>query len=195
MASPKRKAGKRKTKGLPFIPAAKRIRDLVDASDLTAAVVAATLLEGALERAIAKRMCRMSAKDHNSIFHSGPLRNFQPKIQIGRALNLFGPETEAEISGIAAIRNEFAHSFANIDFETPRIRSQCLGLKRPEMRAPNIISGSWPKHDNHAFSDEEVKESAKLRYLSSAAILILLLEGSETRRPKRDRAVWPKFLA
>jgi hypothetical protein len=78
-----KKRGRRKTKALPTIPALKRISELKFVPDLTAAITAATLLEGSLERALANRMIRMSAKEHNAILHSGPLRNFQPKVDLG----------------------------------------------------------------------------------------------------------------
>jgi len=95
-------------------------------SDTVAAIVAGTILEGALETRLAGRMRRMSAKEHNELFHSGPLRNFQPKIILGEALNLFGPNTALELKKLADIRNIFAHTVRDITFETPSVRKLCF---------------------------------------------------------------------
>src|SRR5687768_10176791 len=111
-----RRRGRRKMKALPALPALNRIRSLIEEADLTAAIVGATLLEGALERAIANRMTRMTAAEHNVIFHSGPLRNFHPKILMGKALAVYGSETLDELQRVAEIRNAFAHSLAKITF-------------------------------------------------------------------------------
>jgi hypothetical protein len=182
----------RLTKALPSTPALKRISSLKMVSDLTAAVTAATLLEGALERALAKRMSRLTAAEHNKLFHSGPLRNFQPKVDMGRALALFGAETEADLRAVAKVRNEFAHSFSDVAFTTPKISKICFEMKRPEKRTVDLFSHSWSEGEPN-LSDEEVLASPKFRFLKTVSVLLLLLESSSIQRPKRDRASWPRF--
>lgn len=192
MANQTKKRARRRTKTLTPGPAFKRISSLKSASDLTAAITAATLLEGALERALTKRMSRMTAAEHNQLFHSGPLRNFQPKVDMGRALALFGAETEADFRAVAQVRNEFAHSFTDVAFITPSISKICFELKRPEKRAVDLFSGSWGEADR-ALTDTEVLASPKFRFLKTVSMLLLLLEGATVQRPKRDRASWPRF--
>jgi len=192
MANQVKKRARRRTKALPPTPAFKRINSLKRVPDLTAAITAATLLEGALERALTKRMVRMTAAEHNKLFHSGPLRNFQPKVDMGRALALFGAETEADLRAVADVRNKFAHSFSNVSFATPKISTICFAMKRPEKRAVDLFSGSWGG-DDHFLTDMEVLSSPKFRYLKTVTMLLLLLEGASVQRPKRDRAIWPRF--
>lgn len=192
MPNQTKKRARRRTKALPPGPAFKRICSLKSVTDLTAAVTAATLLEGALERALTKRMARMSAAEHNQLFHSGPLRNFQPKVDMGRALNLFGAETESDFRAVAQVRNEFAHSFSDVAFTTPRISKICFEMKRPDKRAVDLFSGKWGEEDQ-TLTDAEVLASPKFRFLKTVSTLLLLLEGSTVQRPKRDRAPWPRF--
>ncbi|MDV3458925.1 hypothetical protein RZN05_18145 [Sphingomonas sp. HF-S4] len=192
MPNQTKKRARRRTKALPPTPAFKRINSLKKVPDLTAAITAATLLEGALERALTKRMARMTAAEHNQLFHSGPLRNFQPKVDMGRALALFGAETEADFRAVAQVRNEFAHSFSDVEFTTPKISKICFEMKRPEKRAVDLFSGTWGEEDR-ILTDTEVLSSPKFRYLKTVSMLLLLLEGSTLQRPKRDRATWPRF--
>lgn len=187
-----RRRGRRKLKALPAIPALKRITSLIEEADLTAAIVGATLLEGALERAIANRMTRMTAAEHNTIFHSGLLRNFHPKILMGHALAIYGRETLAELQRVADIRNTFAHSLSNVTFETPKIKEICFKLRRPEMRVPDLFS---PRAlSTQAIPDSVLQASPKLRYLKTISVLLFLMEGAETKRPARDSVrSWPRF--
>ncbi len=191
---PNRKNKRRKTKALPFYPALCRLAGLRDESDTTAAIVAATLLEGALEKAIASRMQRLSVPEHNLIFHGGgPLRNYRAKVLIARALGIFGAETLEEFETIASIRNEFAHSHCDVSFQSEKIEVLCAKLRRPEMRAVDFFGGPWGLHNQQPVADEELRSNPKLRYLKTTTTLLFLLESTETARPKRDRAPWPRF--
>jgi hypothetical protein len=193
--SPKRN-GRRKTKALPVFPALRRISDLIDVPDLTAAVVAAALLEGALEKALSKRMCRFSAREHNEIFHSaGPLRNLRPKILMGRALNLYGPDTTAELTKISQIRNEFAHSIKSVSFKSTRVKGMSFELQRPEMRSINFLASGWTFLEHRLLDDEVIRGCPKLRYLKTVSVLIFLLESISAARPRRETAPWPRFFS
>lgn len=192
------KRGKRRTRSLPFVAAINRISELRNQPDHIAAIVAGTILEGALEKSLAGRMRRMTAKDHNEIFHSGPLRNFQPKILLGQALSLYGPNTTKELQVLADIRNSFAHTVRTVTFDFPAIKKKCFTLKRCDMRAPapffSILVGE-PLLDMRRNENSRctVQESAKLRFLFSGMILVYMLESTADDRPTRGRAPWPGF--
>jgi hypothetical protein len=60
------------------------------------------------------------------------------------------------------------------------------------MWAIDLFSGAWAKNDA-AIDDSLVGTNPKYRYLKTISTLVLLLEGSTTQRPKRDKASWPRF--
>lgn len=184
---------KRKTRSLNFLPAFEKIRELRNQPDQVAAIVAGTILEGALEKRLAGRMRRMSAKDHNELFHSGPLRNFQPKIILGQALSLYGPETVVEMRKIAEIRNAFAHTVRDITFESSEIKKWCLELKRCNLRAPPFFAAILSEKSICDSPFDGIRSSAKLRFLYSVMILVYMLESNPDDRPARARAPWPGF--
>ena len=191
----------RKTRYLLYIPAIQKLAGLRDQPDTVAAIVAGTILEGALERQLAGHMRRMSAKEHNELFHSGPLRNLQPKIMLGQALNLFGANTTTEMKTLGEIRNAFAHTVKDITFETKTIRELCFRLNRCELRAPPffatalVTGGVDTSPLSHDSARNMIKTSPKLRYLYSAPLLVFMLEGMPNDRPLRTRAPWPGFLS
>jgi DNA-binding MltR family transcriptional regulator len=98
-------------------------------SDQTAAIIASSAVEVALESAIKTRLRRLKLADTESLFGgTGPLATFSAKIQIGYALGIFGPETRHDLTLIKDIRNVFAHNAHNYSFRTKRLKEKCLGI-------------------------------------------------------------------
>ncbi|NNF95917.1 MAG: hypothetical protein HKM94_03195 [Halobacteria archaeon] len=103
--------------------------DLRTMQDRPAAIVAAALVEDALEDALMTNMAKLSRKERDALFLGhGPLATFSAKISIARAFKLLGKEEAAEIDVIRTIRNVFAHARIAIDFNTPEVAAQIEGI-------------------------------------------------------------------
>jgi hypothetical protein len=94
-------------------------------NDRGACLLMATNLEIALDTVVFRNMEYEDALTDNS----GPLNTFHQKITLGRALRLYGPDTQHNLDYIRAIRNAFAHSHAPISFETKEIKDAVKLLK------------------------------------------------------------------
>lgn len=119
--------------------------------DRTAALIIATNLEHALEDAIAsffqgnieKLRQRLLAGSSQT---EGAISSFYAKSWMAHALGVFGPEIMDDLTTIIEIRNVFAHSSANVSFDTPAIAESCNfnilgrlnwgGLMGPEPTSP-----------------------------------------------------------
>jgi hypothetical protein len=61
----------------------------------------------------------------------GILASMASRIQIAYAFGIIGPITRRDLTNIGKIRNAFAHSIAEIHFNTPSVRDLCGELKLP----------------------------------------------------------------
>jgi hypothetical protein len=105
-------------------------------TDRGLAVMAAALVENALELAIRSRIA--DPGEHiSSAWFSGinaPFGTFGSKIQLGRALAIYGEHMQGRLATIKDVRNAFAHSSIPLDFTHSAVRDACEGLapKEPE---------------------------------------------------------------
>jgi len=99
-------------------------------SDRGAAVMAASLVEKALEDAIRSRFAAPEGDVADSWFEgiNAPFRTFAAKISLGRALAIYGEHMERRLSLIKNIRNAFAHRMIPLDFTHPTLVEACLEL-------------------------------------------------------------------
>ena len=116
---------------------------LADISALTAAfenesdrgmsLLYAALAENAVEWAIYRRLPGLGEAIRKNTFmnENAPLATFSRKIAMGRAMGIYGEETEVLLKSIKNIRNKFAHLLLPIAFETPEIKNECFRLKIP----------------------------------------------------------------
>jgi hypothetical protein len=106
-----------------------------EATDRSAAIMAAALLEQALYDALRCHMVDCGDAVMNSWFYdaNAPFGTFSAKIKLGRALGLYGEKTEAILCGLKDIRNVFAHRSMPIDFTHPRIVLEVSGLAKDPM--------------------------------------------------------------
>jgi hypothetical protein len=103
-------------------------------SDRGAALLYAAFAENALEWAIYRRMPGQGEVIRKKTFsgEKAPLSTFSAKITMGRAMGIYGEQTERLLNGVRDIRNQFAHKLLPIDFKTPEIEAACNALKIPK---------------------------------------------------------------
>ncbi|MBX3368089.1 MAG: DUF4145 domain-containing protein [Phycisphaeraceae bacterium] len=108
-------------------------------SDRGAALVSAAYLEECLERLIRCSLVE-SGKHADCLFESGaPFASFSAKIRFAFAIGLINSGLRHTLDMIRLIRNEFAHSFDSLSFDTPLIASRCRELK---LAVPGYSFGS-----------------------------------------------------
>lgn len=102
-------------------------------TDRGAALIFTAFAEYALEWAIYRRMPFQGEAIRKKTFSSdkAPLSSFSAKIVVGRAMGIYGEETERLLNAVREIRNQFAHKLIPIDFDTPEIATACAALKVP----------------------------------------------------------------
>jgi hypothetical protein len=107
-------------------------------SDRTAAIMAFNFLDHAIRGAIIYKLKIIGTRDektlHRLFEEYGVLYSTDSKIIMGRALDLYGPVTHANLDIIKSIRNTFAHSAHGLSFRTPAIASQAKKLIRMPKR-------------------------------------------------------------
>jgi hypothetical protein len=117
------------------------IFSLLHESDRGAAILACTLVEGQLEGKL--RSALRDSKLFETLFGVGrPLNFFGARNQLAYLMRIYGKPFYSELETICAIRNKFAHSFADKGrpiktFKSPVIKDLCdkLRLIEPLLRA------------------------------------------------------------
>ncbi|MER9590916.1 hypothetical protein NKI94_19185 [Mesorhizobium australicum] len=89
----------------------------------------AASLENHLRNALESHMPGLSSKLAKDLYGTGPLGTFSGKIKIARAFGILPAALAAELTKIKDIRNDFAHSEANLTFQTPDIEKQVRALE------------------------------------------------------------------
>lgn len=102
----------------------------MDASDhRSAAIVAAAFVENNLALAIMARLRRLDAAEQEHLFENrGTISDFASKIDLGFALNIYGPLVRDDLDCIRQIRNRFAHYLDIRDFDHPNVSTFCDAL-------------------------------------------------------------------
>lgn len=94
-------------------------------SDRSAAIIAAGILEGLLERIIIYRLANKDPNLIGKLFNNrGPLSDFHSKILIASALGIISQLCENDMHRVKAIRNVFAHAVNQVTFDTPEIATE-----------------------------------------------------------------------
>jgi DNA-binding MltR family transcriptional regulator len=106
------------------------IEGLSNEPDRSAAIIAAAILEGMLERMI---LHRLAVKDDPGLIgqlftNRGPLSDLHSKILVARAFGFIGANAAADMNRIKAIRNVFAHAAHAVSFDTPEIDREVRGF-------------------------------------------------------------------
>lgn len=104
-----------------------------DMTDQATALVLCAVVERSLERSILSRMVRMKRKDRLDLFEGlGPIATMSAKIRIASSLGIIGPSVISDLESIKNIRNQFAHSFHPISFDTKSVAVECKLLQTAE---------------------------------------------------------------
>lgn len=116
--------------------------------DQAAALTLATMVERSLELAIASRLIKLSRRRFNDMFVHGPMRDFEAKIRMGEALNLYDRAIKDDLNRIREIRNVFAHAVHPVKFTSARLRKHCSKLVAPvdptmDMLIATVMDGIW----------------------------------------------------
>jgi hypothetical protein len=102
-------------------------------SDRGLAIVASAMTEHGLFWSIYRRMPDLGEEMKRAVFEGrgAPLSSFSAKIVMGRALGIYGPDTERALNQIREVRNAFAHALKPIDFSHKAIEQACRSLAVP----------------------------------------------------------------
>jgi hypothetical protein len=134
---------------------------LKDTNDRAVGIVAAALLESALETALDFKLKKIGAGNTNEIFRGdAPFGSFSAKIKLARAINLIGDPARHDFDCVREIRNAFAYTkLTKITFETPEITIVCERINFP------------------IFGNDTVKEPgiSRYRFLSSCILYTEML--------------------
>jgi DNA-binding MltR family transcriptional regulator len=146
---------------------------LRDNTDMSVAIVATSIVERVLEKALVSAFLdKDDALQHDLFANRGPLCDFHGKILVGRAYGVVSAGEAAELQILKAIRNAFAHSPIEISFATKEIAD----LMR-EIEMLNIM--------DRVAVDPELKSFAprdKAGFLMVAQILCVMLDANLQRR-------------
>src|SRR5439155_15847845 len=101
--------------------------------DQAVALICTAWIERSLERVILSRMTRLTKSQRADLFVGlAPLATLTAKIRLAFALKIIGPSAVTDLEIIKDIRNQFAHSFHPLTFQTRAIALACRRLKTPE---------------------------------------------------------------
>jgi hypothetical protein len=101
-----------------------------ETNDRGACILMATNVELALNSAIFRALEWDEETRGHLTSSEGPVATFAQKVHLGRALRIYGTETQHNLDYIGLIRNAFAHSHAPISFETKEIKDAVELLKQ-----------------------------------------------------------------
>jgi hypothetical protein len=112
-----------------------------DQSPRTKAILAAAWVENYLVLAIISRLRPLSEEDQKLLFEAdhAALGDFSAKIDIGFALNLYGPNVKDDLHRMRKIRNKFAHLADVWFFNHPEVSRYCDELFGADLVKPRKI--------------------------------------------------------
>ncbi len=105
-------------------------------TDRASAIVSSALLEELLERLLLAFLIDHQSVERDLFDGMSPLSTMSAKINLAYYLGLLEQSEFEDLKLIKNIRNDFAHSFEGINFETQRIRDKCLQLKTLTSTSP-----------------------------------------------------------
>ena len=147
-------------------------------------------------------------KDLSKLFDfNGPFGTFSACIKVSYSLGLLSNEAKTDLEIIRKVRNDFAHTYELLDFESQEIKSRVLSLKThfylpgeasrtralftssvlailAEIHAFQIILPKFKVATNLFFSDPEKKEYLRLKKNEG----LQMLWDSVEKRDKNNEA-------
>jgi DNA-binding MltR family transcriptional regulator len=110
------------------------IEELQIQTDRGIAIVAAAVVEDALEHLIHCRLVAVSNTRLDSLFgRMKPLSTFSAKIELGLTLGLYDDNLRSVLDMIRDVRNEFAHEFQTKSFSDPPVAKLVAKARMPSV--------------------------------------------------------------
>jgi len=104
-------------------------KEIFKQTDRASAIVSSAILEEILERLLISFFVVHDHTKKDLFEGTAPISTMSAKINLSYHLGLLGEDEYKDLRLIKDVRNEFAHSFETINFETQRIKDKCLRLK------------------------------------------------------------------
>ena len=102
-------------------------------NDRSTAVLAATLIDDLLKRALLSKLRNLSGDETDRLFGPDqPLGSLSAKIKLAYAMDLCNRHDAQNLEAIRAIRNAFAHDAKPMSFKTPEVNEVCYHLHVPD---------------------------------------------------------------
>jgi len=150
-------------------------------TDQAVALVNTVALERTLEQTILNRMVPLSKAETTELFVGmAPLSSLSAKIKIAYAMGIIGEKGKKDMDLVKDIRNQFAHSFHELSFETPEVSSACFKLTVPDHAS-----------QMGRILEPEILGKARYRFILSCQLMWVALGGKSVNSPRpkiaRDR--------
>lgn len=101
------------------------VHEIENQSDRGAALVLASLVEYTLRRTTTARLAHFPMFDEVMLDGDGALLgSFYRSIKFARALGVIGPQAEVHFDVVRRVRNQFAHTVYQVDFQHPAISAE-----------------------------------------------------------------------
>ncbi|MFN3514346.1 MAG: hypothetical protein ACK41C_14965 [Phenylobacterium sp.] len=114
--------------------------------------MASTAVEQALEVAILSRCSDKTLESALFLDESAPIQSFHAKTVVSRALGLIGRAANEDLVMIRNIRNLFAHSRIEVDFDAPEVVAACELITLPERLELETEGGPAPPIERYVRS-------------------------------------------
>jgi DNA-binding MltR family transcriptional regulator len=103
-------------------------KELQGESDRACALIAGAAISDALGNLLRRYFVKLKETDINRLFHDlgAPLGGFASRTDVAFALGLISPQERVDANVIRKIRNQFAHTLAQIDFSQELIASEMI---------------------------------------------------------------------
>lgn len=151
------------------------LKEFIEGTDRSAALLGCALVDAALFRALATKMVFHNGEDdvERLFFNSdAPLSSLSSRTRVAVALGIFMPEIGKVIDTVRHIRNAFAHSVKPIPFDhalvnaeinkLPSVGDSPLGISRDKIVASGL--------DTKSLSEQ------RLKYANVTSVITLALE-------------------
>ena len=107
------------------------VREFKGESDRACVILAATLLDTALEALLRTRLVPNASNTDSLLDGStAPLASFSARIDMAYRLGIISPQFARDLHIVRRIRNDFAHNISGCTFEDTSVRDRVMELSR-----------------------------------------------------------------
>lgn len=144
-------------------------------SDRASVIVATSVIEKDLVRAMAMRMVE-DERETNMLFkHSGPLGPFEAKVHLAYLMGLIDGPLRDDLTYIADIRNRFAHQVEPLHFNSHAIHALCDKLTIVDAPAyPEIPDPGLPA-EHRCPARLPVDTTPRARFVQATKLFLIAL--------------------